>query len=336
MFIENASIKKYNTFGLDVKSKKMSFIRDEEEYRNLLTCGFLKEKNLVLGGGSNILFTKDFNGWIALNRIKGKQILRIDENDVWIKFGSGEVWHDVVLWCLERNFGGIENLSLIPGTVGAAPIQNIGAYGVEIKDVLEEVIFLDEDGREHSIKNSECKFGYRESIFKRELKGKVFISHVILKLTRKNHIMNYSYASLNDELKKRGIQNPTIKDISDAVIYIRKSKLPNPDEVGNAGSFFKNPTLNAEEYAEFRKKIPDVPVYPSGEETKIPAAWLIEKAGFKGMEWKGAAVHEKQPLVLINKNQAAGSDILELCRVIQKGVFEKFGIMLEPEVNIVD
>jgi UDP-N-acetylmuramate dehydrogenase len=336
MFIENASLKKYNTFGLDVKCKKLSFVRSEEEYKKLLASGFLKDKNLVLGGGSNVLFTKDFNGWIALNQIQGKQIIRDEGNDVWLKFGSGEVWHDVVLWCLERNFGGIENLSLIPGTVGAAPIQNIGAYGVEIKDVLEEVGFLDEHGNEHSMKNQECKFGYRESIFKRELKGKAFITHVILKLTRKKHVLNYSYASLNDELKKRGIQNPTIKDISDAVIFIRKSKLPDPVEVGNAGSFFKNPTLNAEQYAEFRNKYPDVPVYPGGETTKIPAAWLIEKAGFKGMEWKGAAVHEKQPLVLINKKSAAGAGILELCRMVQKGVSEKFGIMLEPEVNIVD
>lgn len=336
MFIENASLKKYNTFGLDVKCKKLSFIRSLDEYKNLLAWGFINENNLILGGGSNILFTKDFNGWVALNQIKGKKIIHEEANHVWIEIGSGEVWHDLVLWCLERNFGGIENLSLIPGTVGAAPIQNIGAYGVEIKDVLEEVVFMDEEGKEHSIKNPECKFGYRESIFKRELKGKVFITHVVLKLTRKNHILNYSYASLNEELKKRGIQNPTIQDISDAVIFIRKSKLPDPHVVGNAGSFFKNPTLNAEQYAEFRNKYPEVPVYPSGESTKIPAAWLIEKAGFKGIVWKGAAVHEKQPLVLINKNLATGADILELCRMVQKGVSEKFGIMLEPEVNIVD
>jgi UDP-N-acetylmuramate dehydrogenase len=336
MFIKNASLKKYNTFGLDVKCKKLSLIRSIDEYKKLLAWGFLKEKSLIVGGGSNILFTKDFNGWIALNQIRGKQIIREEGNEVWIKFGSGEVWHDVVLWCLERNFGGVENLSLIPGTVGAAPIQNIGAYGAEIKDVLEEVIFLDEDSKEHSFKNRECKFGYRESIFKRELKGKVFITHVILKLTQKNHVLNYSYASLNEELNKRGIQNPTIKDISDAVIFIRRTKLPDPNEFGNAGSFFKNPTLNAEQYAEFRNKFPDVPVYPSGETTKIPAAWLIEKSGFKGKEWKGAAVHEKQPLVLINKNRASGADIHELCRMIQKEVFKIFGIMLEPEVNIVE
>lgn len=336
MIIHNASLKKYNTFGLDVKCDKLSFVRDENDFKNLLSLGFLKEKNIILGGGSNVLFTKDFNGWVALNQIKGREIIQTMGDYVWLELGSGEVWHEVVLWCLEQNLGGIENLSLIPGTVGAAPIQNIGAYGVEIKDVLDKVIFLDEFGKKHFIKNSECKFGYRDSIFKNELKGKVFITHVILKLTLKNHKLNYSYASLRDELKNRGILSPTIKDISDAVINIRKSKLPDPNEIGNAGSFFKNPTLNADEYTEFRNKFPDVPVYPSGEKTKIPAAWLIEKAGFKGMEWKGAAVHDKQPLVLINKHQATGNDILQLCRTIQKGVFEKFGILLEPEVNIVD
>ncbi|MCX8080287.1 MAG: UDP-N-acetylmuramate dehydrogenase [Bacteroidia bacterium] len=324
-----------HTFHLNVFCKKLSYIRKAEDYNELLKMGFKKEKHLILGGGSNVLFTGDFDGWIAINQIKGKEILHDAGHEVTVRFGSGEVWHEVVEWCLEKDFGGIENLALIPGTVGAAPIQNIGAYGVEIKDVLWKVEGMDETGNEKTLMNEECQFGYRDSIFKNDLKNKFFITHVILRLSKGKHKLNYSYASLNEELKRRGIEHPTIQDIARAVIYIRQSKLPDPEKTGNAGSFFKNPTLSASEYEKFKLKFPDVPAYPSGESAKIPAAWLIEQCGYKGKTWKGAGVHEKQPLVLVNKNNARGTDILELCELIQEKVKEKFGIFLEPEVNII-
>lgn len=292
-------------------------------------------KYLILGGGSNILFTEDFKGTILKNNLKGIEILSENDSNVWIRARSGEIWHELVLYCVERGWAGIENLALIPGTAGAAPIQNIGAYGVEIQSVLEEVEALDIAGETiKTIGNSDCRFGYRDSIFKQEAKGKFFITGIVLKLSKKP-VLQTSYGDIQEVLRTRHITQPQIGDVCQAVITIRKQKLPDPSAMGNAGSFFKNPVIPQDRFEQLRSRHPDLRYFPvDAQHVKIPAAWLIEQCGWKGYRDGDAGVHRNQALVLINYGSATGKQIVTLAQKIIHSVEETFGIELTPEVNI--
>jgi UDP-N-acetylmuramate dehydrogenase len=335
---ENVNLKTYNTFGINANARYFCSITDEDELSSLLQTDLFKnEKVLILGGGSNILFTRDFDGLVVKAAIKGIQV--VDENDdtISIKAMSGEVWHDLVVYCVNHNWGGIQNLSLIPGTVGAAPIQNIGAYGIELKEVVREVAGIDLiSGEAKSFLNHECAFGYRESIFKHQLKEKFFISSVTLSLTRKNHSFNISYGTLKDTLKEMNISEPSLQSISDAVIHIRRSKLPDPSLLGNAGSFFKNPAISLMHYQSLQKIYLKIPGYHSvNQEVKVPAGWLIEQCGWKGKRLNNIGVHALQALVLVNYGNGKGEEIFQLAMQIISSVKEKFNITLTPEVNII-
>ena len=331
----NISLKKYNTFGIDVSAKDFVTATSINELQKILQ---LKPKNLfVLGGGSNMLLTKNISDSLVIHiNIKGIKV--IDENPkfAFIKVNAGENWHDFILWCIDNNYGGLENMSLIPGNVGTAPIQNIGAYGKELKDNFIECEALEiETGIIKTFSKIECEFDYRNSVFKNKLKGKYIITSVKFKLTKKNHILNTAYGVIEKELEDKNILFPTIKDISNAVIAIRKSKLPDPKKLGNSGSFFKNPVITQQEFEIFIAKYPEAPNYKvSHNEIKIPAGWLIEKAGFKGKQYGNAGVHEKQALVLVNHGNASGKEIWNLAMKIRSTVKEKFGIEINPEVNV--
>jgi UDP-N-acetylmuramate dehydrogenase len=335
MLQKNISLKTYNTFGINAKA---SFFANFSSVDDLITL--LKEREnrklFILGGGSNILFTKNFDGLVLKNEIQGFKIIQESENYVVVEVGAGMNWHAFVLKCLEMNFGGVENLSLIPGNVGASPMQNIGAYGVEIKDVFE---YLDavhiETGKVKRFSNKDCDFGYRESVFKTNAKGQYIICQVGYRLT-KIHKLNTSYGAINMELEKQGVNNPSIKDVSNAVIAIRKSKLPDPKKIGNAGSFFKNPIVSIQTLQILKQKHPNIPNYPSGPETaKLAAGWLIEQAGWKGKTYdEKYGVHKNQALVLVNYGNADGDEILKLSNLIISDVYQKFNIELEREVNI--
>ncbi len=333
--LQNISLKNYNTFGIDVNAQQFVSVSSIDELKWVLT-EYKSADKLFLGGGSNMLLTKPINGLVIHLNIKGKSVVFENENRVQVKGFAGENWHEFVLWCIEQGFGGIENLSLIPGNLGSAPIQNIGAYGVELKDVMVSCDVL--DLRNFSVKtltNEECQFGYRESIFKQQEKGNFIVLSVILELTKSNHNLRTSYGAIQEELEKMGVYNPSIKNISTAVINIRRSKLPDPKDLGNSGSFFKNPVIASEKYQALKAVFPDMPQYPVSEnEVKVPAGWLIEKAGFKGKTLGNYGVHKKQALVLVNYGGASGSDILNLARLIQKTVVRIFGIAIETEVNI--
>lgn len=333
--LQNISLKNYNTFGIDVNAQQFVSVSSIDELKWVLT-EYKSADKLFLGGGSNMLLTKPINGLVIHLNIKGKSVVFENENRVQVKGFAGENWHEFVLWCIEQGFGGIENLSLIPGNLGSAPIQNIGAYGVELKDVMVSCDVL--DLRNFSVKtltNEECQFGYRESIFKQQEKGNFIVLSVILELTKSNHNLHTSYGAIQEELEKMGVYNPSIKNISTAVINIRRSKLPDPKDLGNSGSFFKNPVIASEKYQALKAVFPDMPQYPVSEnEVKVPAGWLIEKAGFKGKTLGNYGVHKKQALVLVNYGGASGSDILNLARLIQKTVVRIFGIAIETEVNI--
>ncbi|QXP62348.1 UDP-N-acetylmuramate dehydrogenase [Polaribacter sp. HaHaR_3_91] len=331
---QNTSLKNYNTFGISVNAKRFISIDSVYQLQQLLKV----EKDLFLiSGGSNMLLTKDIEKLVVHLAIKGISIDYEDENAVYITVNAGENWHDFVLWCVSENYGGIENLSLIPGNVGTCPIQNIGAYGVEVKDTITKVEVLDiETGKLVQFSNEDCSFGYRNSIFKNEVKGKYIITSVSFKLTKTNHHLNSSYGAINTELTSKNITKPTLKDISDAVIAIRKSKLPDPKEIGNSGSFFKNPVIAATQFLELQKDFPTIPSYKiSDTEVKVPAGWLIEQAGFKGKRFGNYGVHEKQALVLVNYGNATGKEIYQLAEKIKETIFNKFGIPLEIEVNII-
>jgi UDP-N-acetylmuramate dehydrogenase len=282
------------------------------------------------------LLTKNIEKLVVHLNLKGIEILSSDENDVFVKVQAGENWHEFVLWCIDHDFGGIENMSLIPGNVGTAPIQNIGAYGVELKDTMHELEALEiETGALKIFTNQSCEFGYRNSVFKNELKGKFIITSVIFKLTKHDHEFNSSYGAIQSELEKNNIENPTIEAISNAVIAIRQSKLPDPKELGNSGSFFKNPVILKHQFRQLQHTFPAVPHYIVSEtEVKVPAGWLVEQCGFKGKRFGDAGVHKNQALVLVNYGNATGQEILELSKRIQKEVFETFNISLEAEVNI--
>jgi UDP-N-acetylmuramate dehydrogenase len=330
---QNISLKNYNTFGISVNAKRFIAVTSVYELQQLLKT----EKELfLLSGGSNMLLTKDIDALVVHIDIKGISIDKEDEKVVYLTVNAGEDWHKFVLWCISNDYGGIENLSLIPGNVGTCPIQNIGAYGVEVKDTITKVEGLEvETGKLVSFSNEACKFGYRNSIFKNTHKGKIILTSVGFKLTKKNHQLNTSYGAIDAELSLKKILKPTLKNVSDAIIAIRKSKLPDPKEIGNSGSFFKNPMISKELFLEIQKEHPTIPNYPiSGTEIKIPAGWLVEQSGFKGKRFGDAGVHEKQALVLVNYGNASGEEIHQLAKKIQATVFNNFQISLEIEVNV--
>ena len=331
---ENISLKKYNTFGIAVNAKRFISVTSVYELQQLLKV----EKDIfLLSGGSNMLLTKEVDQLVVHIDIKGISIDNEDENAVYLTINAGEDWHEFILWCISNNYGGLENLSLIPGNVGTCPIQNIGAYGVEVKDTITKVEGLVLETRKLvSFSNEDCKFGYRNSIFKNSHKAKIIITSVGFKLTKKNHKLNTSYGAIETELSSKNILKPSLKNISDAVIKIRKSKLPDPKEIGNSGSFFKNPVISKKQFLELQKAHANMPNYMVSEnEIKVPAGWLVEQSGFKGKRFGDAGVHEKQALVLVNYGNASGQDILKLAKKIQKTVVTKFGISLEIEVNII-
>ena len=335
---ENISLRRLNTFGIEAKAKYFVEVTSAENLQELLRHPIYRDyPHLVLGGGSNILFTRDFEGMVIKCTLTGISVSREIDDFVYVRAAAGENWHALVEHCVQRNWGGIENLSLIPGTAGAAPMQNIGAYGVEIKDVIENVNGIEfSTGAARSFTNSDCQFNYRESIFKQELKEKYFISSITLRLTKRNHQINMQYGVIQEVLKQHHIDHPTIKDVSEAVIAIRQSKLPDPQLIGNAGSFFKNPTLSKEMFAFIKKDHPSMPFYSTDSQfVKIPAAWLIERCGWKGKKFGDIGIHSLQALVLVNYGNGKGEEIFNLAMKIQQSVKEKFGITLTTEVNII-
>lgn len=331
----NKSLKEYNTFGISCNAEKFISVESIEDLKTALT----ETKNnpvYILGGGSNILLTSSLNSTVIHINLKGISIEDETSDFTIVKAMAGENWHQFVIFCIDHDFGGLENLSLIPGNVGTAPIQNIGAYGVELKDVFDSCTGVEiETGKERTFSKTECDFGYRYSIFKNELKGKYIITSVSFKLTKQNHILNTNYGDIQENLKSRNIDIPSIKEVSEAVMAIRQVKLPDPKKLGNSGSFFKNPVIDSETFQKFRTQNPSAPFYEvSPTKFKIPAGWLIEQAGLKGHRIGDAGVHKNQALVLVNYGNATGKEILELAENIQKKIKEQFGIYLEPEVNI--
>lgn len=333
---ENISLKAYNTFGLNARAKYFVKVESVEELKVALSLEAYPDK-FILGGGSNMLLTKNLDCLVIYVALKGIGVVDQDEDYVLVKANAGENWHHFVLWCLEHNFGGLENLSLIPGNVGTAPIQNIGAYGVEIKDVFESCEALNVKTKTlETFTKEACRFGYRESIFKQDKKNGYVILSTTFRLTTRQHHLHTQYGAISTELQLMGIVKPTIQDISKAVIAIRESKLPNPSEIGNSGSFFKNPIISRVHFEKLQNNFPDIPSYKvSPDEVKVPAGWLIEKSGFKGKTFDQYGVHKKQALVLVNYGNAKGSDILDLAKLIQRTIQQIFGITIEMEVNII-
>ena len=329
-----SSLKEYNTFGVEVLANNFNKAENEDEILNFLSEN--KNVPLILGGGSNILFKNNINKPILKIEIKGIEIIEENENTVYISVGAGENWNDFVKWTLVKNYGGIENLSLIPGNVGSAPIQNIGAYGVELKDVFQSCRAISIDNKILKTFNKEqCNFTYRSSIFKEKLKNKYIISRVTFKLSKINHVINSEYKPLKDLLKIKGNLNPTIQDISKLVIKIRTNKLPDPKKIGNCGSFFKNPIISNSKFKNLNEYFSCVPNYKISEnEVKIPAAWLIEECGFKGKNEGKTGTHKKHALVIVNNGGATGKEIYDFSQKIKKSVLKKFNILLEEEVNI--
>jgi UDP-N-acetylmuramate dehydrogenase len=332
----HADLQPYTTFGVPARAEALARFRTVEELRTLLDSVQLEGlPRLFLGGGSNVLFTRDWPGVVLLNEIPGITLVGEDERHVLVKAGAGVPWHAFVLHCVEQNWGGVENLSLIPGKVGAAPMQNIGAYGVEIKDTFQELEALRiSDGELVTFDREACRFGYRESYFKREGRDQFVILSVTFQLDKAPHTLHTSYGNIQQELEHRGIHHPTIQDVSEAVIAIRRSKLPDPAVLGNAGSFFKNPVVEAGVLEAIRAEHPDVVAYPAEGGYKLAAGWLIERAGWKGHRRNGHAVHDRQALVLVNHGGATGQQVFDLSTDILRSVYERFGVELEREVNI--
>lgn len=334
---ENVSLKPYNTFGLEASARYFVEVTDLEELKQVLQDPFLSDKRkLFLGGGSNILLLNDFAGVVIRIAIKGIKITEETSEYAILKAGAGEVWHEFVLFAIDKNLSGIENMSLIPGTVGAAPMQNIGAYGAEVKDTFDHLEALNlETLKVETFNATECAFGYRESFFKHEGKDKYVILNVSFRLSKKPEI-NVSYGAIKQTLEEMGIENPSIKDVSNAVIHIRRSKLPDPAEIGNSGSFFKNPEIPKEQYEKLKSAFPDAPGYVINEDiVKVPAGWLIEHAGWKGKKVGNVGVHDKQALVLVNFGNGKGQEIADLAAAIKKSVFDKYGVDITPEVNFI-
>ncbi|TNE56786.1 MAG: UDP-N-acetylmuramate dehydrogenase [Bacteroidetes bacterium] len=331
---ENTTLLPFNTFGIDVKAARIREVRTVQELQQALKS--IRPPVLILGGGSNILFTHDWPGTVILNRIRGIEQVRRFKNRVWVRIGAGEVWHQFVEWAVRHQLGGVENLSLIPGLVGAAPVQNIGAYGVELKDIFIRLEAIEmATGKRRVFNRKQCRFGYRESIFKHTAKGKYCITTVTLSLSTDQHQLRTEYGAIQQTLDEMGIGNPGIADISRAVMQIRSSKLPDPARIGNCGSFFKNPEVGIEVLERIREHHPAVPHYPLPDQrVKIPAGWLIEQCGWKGKRVGNTGCYDKQALVLVNYGGATGSEVRQLAHDIIDSVAERFGIRLEPEVNI--
>ncbi|MEJ2585695.1 MAG: UDP-N-acetylmuramate dehydrogenase [Robiginitalea sp.] len=333
---QNVSLKPYNTFGIDVPASHFLEIRSIETLREALGRKDLPAP-FVLSGGSNILLTAPLDALVLYINLRGRDILREDAGEVIIRAMAGENWHELVMWTLQQGLGGIENLALIPGKAGTAPIQNIGAYGVELRDVFEACTAMDmETGALQRFDREQCHFGYRDSFFKRSGKGRFIIVSLELRLTKNNHRRSTAYGAIESELKARGVSDPSPEDIAEVVIDIRRRKLPDPSQLGNSGSFFKNPVIPASLFEKLRDRRPDIPGYPQADHTvKVPAGWLIEQCGLKGYRSGDAGVHKKQALVLVNYGTARGEDLLRLARYIQKKVKGEFSIDLQPEVNII-
>lgn len=330
-------LKALNTFGVDVQAAHYTEVTSEAQLQALLDePQWQQTSKMILGGGSNVLFTQDFPGLMIKNNILGTKIIKEDEDHVWLSVGAGENWHDFVMYCIDHHYAGIENLSLIPGTVGAAPMQNIGAYGTEIKDCFDTLSAIHiEDGTSHQFNNSDCEFGYRDSVFKRQLKNQFAITSVTLRLN-KQPAFNTSYGAITKMLDTMNVKDLSIRAISDAVISLRQQKLPDPKKIGNAGSFFKNPFIPQTHFETIKQQYPDIPHHSITDDTvKIPAAWLIEQCGWKGKRCGNTGVHEQQALVIVNHNNADGISIRKLSEDIQESVLEKFKIQLESEVNII-
>jgi len=335
--LQNISLKPYNTFGIDALAAH--FIQANDIYAlktTLSDSNWHNTPKLVLGEGSNILFTGHYEGLVIHNQIKGIEIIDEDKQHVFIKVGAGVNWHQFVIYCVENNYAGVENLSLIPGTVGAAPVQNIGAYGVELKDTLFCVDTISIDGKTKKIlHNKDCEFGYRDSIFKNKLKDQCIITHVTFQLNKQS-TFHITYGAIQETLNQIHVGDLTLKAISNAIISIRQSKLPNPKNIGNAGSFFKNPIIKTTTFHDLQKKHSNMPFYIiSEEEVKVPAAWLIEQLGFKGKQFGNVGVYDKQPLVLVNHGNASGKEVYDLSEKIKASVLDKFNILLNTEVNII-
>ncbi|MDQ1805518.1 UDP-N-acetylmuramate dehydrogenase [Chryseobacterium sp. CKR4-1] len=335
---DNFSLKPYNTFGVEAKAKYFTEVTTIDELKEAILFSRSHSLPLLfLGGGSNVLLTKDFDGIVILLNLKGITEKNQDENNILVTANAGENWHGFVMYCLNNNYGGLENLSLIPGNVGTSPMQNIGAYGTEIKDIFVQCSVLNLETLAVEIFDLEqCRFGYRDSIFKQEGKGKYVILDVTFRLTTKNHIIKTEYGAITGELEKLNIKNPTIQDVSNAVINIRQSKLPDPKLIGNAGSFFKNPTIPKSQFEDLKLKFENIQGYPNGDQVKVPAGWLIEQCGWKGKQIGNVASHRLQSLVIINATgNATGKEIYDFSTLIINSVKEKFGIELEREVNII-
>ena len=332
---KNISLKTYNTFGLDYKANCIVHAKTEKEAASLLRREIpWKGPLLIIGGGSNLLFTSDFNGTILCPKLGGIRVNKQEQGNIIISAGAGITWDKLVEWTVNKGWGGLENLSLIPGNVGATPVQNIGAYGAEVKDSIVKVVALDtDDGSKHEFSNSECEFGYRSSIFKNKYKNRYLVTRVYFRLSV-NPTLNFNYGSLKEELQKIG--GVTLKNVRQAVINIRRGKLPDPEIIGNAGSFFKNPVVTNAVALNLKKSYPGLPCFedPSGG-TKLAAGWLIEQCGWKGQRIGDAGIHEKQALILVNHGKATGKEIFDLSEKISSSVSEKFGIVLEREVEVI-
>ncbi|MBK6264886.1 UDP-N-acetylmuramate dehydrogenase [Marivirga sp. S37H4] len=333
------SLKPFNTFGFDLSAKYLVELRSVADFLELRSTWQWKDQpHLIIGGGSNILLRHHFEGLVVINRMQGLEIIEKQEDFVLVKAGAGMNWHEFVLFSIEQNLGGLENLSLIPGTVGAAPMQNIGAYGVEIKETFHSLEAVNLNTGELEIFDTHaCQFGYRDSVFKAELKDQYLITSVTFKLVpAEKHRLSLEYGVIRQVLEEKNIISPRIKDVSDAVISIRQSKLPDPGKIGNSGSFFKNPTVSKEKYEQLKAEYPEIPGYVLDADTvKLAAGWLIEKAGWKGYKENGVGVHEKQALVLVNHGEGSGKAIEILAKKIQDSVLDQFGVALNPEVNFI-
>ena len=337
MILKNQSLQSSNTFGIDATTKYYTRVTNIDQLKEVMVSSqFKNNTQLILGGGSNILLTKNFDGITVKVDLLGKEVVKEDNDYYYVKVGAGENWHQFVQFCLANNYNGVENLSLIPGSVGAAPMQNIGAYGIELKNVVHEVeAYLLDNNTKAVFDNATCEFGYRSSIFKTTLRGKVFITAVTFKLP-KTPVYNTTYGAIEQELEKMGVSDLSISVISKAVCNIRSSKLPNPDEIGNAGSFFKNPVVEVDLYEKIKENYPNIVGYPVSETTvKLAAGWLIETAGWKGKTFGNYGVHKRQALVLVNYGGATGKEIYDLSTQILTDVKDKFGVELEREVNII-
>ncbi|GAA4024268.1 UDP-N-acetylmuramate dehydrogenase [Flavobacterium cheonhonense] len=332
----NFSLKSFNTFGIEAKAKNFVAVHSLDELKTVL-AEHAAEPKFILGGGSNMLLTQDIEALVIHIDLKGKRIVKEDDNFVWVESMAGENWHEFVLWTIDQNFGGLENMSLIPGNVGTTPVQNIGAYGTEIKDTFVSCDAMKiDDQTMRTFSKEDCRFGYRESIFKQEAKNQYIITSVVFKLTKHNHKINTSYGDITKELALQNVTDPSLKDVSNAVIAIRQSKLPDPKVLGNSGSFFKNPVISRSHFEKVQAQFPEIKFFEvSPTEVKVPAGWLIEQAGYKGFRKGDAGVHKNQALVLVNYGSATGQDILALSREVQQAVFDKYSIAIEAEVNVI-